>query len=139
MPRQRKPEGARNEDFGGSLHAWLFRCCRNFIKQAPLRSGRFLRRRALRFYEDQPERGPGPALGDYLGLPINAARPQACGHLVGLAEHSARMTVPTASGRLYLARPFHLTITKEIDSVSPRNHCFSRGMGAVSGPPRLPR
>ena len=28
---------------------------------------------APRFYEDQPERGPGPELGDYLGLPINAA------------------------------------------------------------------
>src|SRR4051812_40316583 len=24
-----------------------------------------------RFYEDQPERGPGPSVGDYLGLPIN--------------------------------------------------------------------
>ena len=24
-------------------------------------------------HEDQPERGPGPELGDYLGLPINAA------------------------------------------------------------------
>ena len=28
---------------------------------------------APRFYEDQPERVPGPELGDYLGLPINAA------------------------------------------------------------------
>src|SRR6476619_5513985 len=28
---------------------------------------------APRFYEDQMERGPGPELGDYLGLPINAA------------------------------------------------------------------
>ena len=26
-----------------------------------------------RQHEDQPERGPGPELGDYLGLPINAA------------------------------------------------------------------
>ena len=26
---------------------------------------------APRFHEDQPERVPGPALGDYLGLPIN--------------------------------------------------------------------
>ena len=26
-----------------------------------------------RFYEDAKERGPGPELGDYLGLPINAA------------------------------------------------------------------
>jgi hypothetical protein len=28
---------------------------------------------APRFYEDQPERVPGPELGDYLGLPINDA------------------------------------------------------------------
>ena len=28
---------------------------------------------APRFHEDQPERVPGPALGDYLGLPINDA------------------------------------------------------------------
>ena len=25
------------------------------------------------FHEDQPERLPGPDLGDYLGLPVNAA------------------------------------------------------------------
>src|SRR6188508_1863055 len=24
-----------------------------------------------RFYEDQPERGPGPSVGDYLGIPLN--------------------------------------------------------------------
>src|SRR5258708_11925116 len=28
---------------------------------------------APRFYEDQPERVPGPELGDYLGIPINEA------------------------------------------------------------------
>jgi cyclase len=28
------------------------------------------------FHEDQPERGPGPDVGDYLGLPINAAARQ---------------------------------------------------------------
>ena len=28
---------------------------------------------APRFHEDQPERVPGPQLGDYLGLPINDA------------------------------------------------------------------
>src|SRR5438445_6473841 len=28
---------------------------------------------APRFHEDQPERVPGPALGDYLGLPVNDA------------------------------------------------------------------
>ena len=30
------------------------------------------------YHEDAPERGPGPAIGDYLGLPINdAARSRA--------------------------------------------------------------
>src|SRR5260370_13461833 len=28
---------------------------------------------APRFHEDQPERRPGPEIGDYLGLPINDA------------------------------------------------------------------
>ena len=28
---------------------------------------------APRFWEDQPERVPGPELGNYLGIPINAA------------------------------------------------------------------
>jgi hypothetical protein len=28
------------------------------------------------YHEDQPERGPGPALGDYTGLPLNAAARQ---------------------------------------------------------------
>ena len=28
---------------------------------------------APRFHEDQPERIPGPEIGDYLGLPINDA------------------------------------------------------------------
>ena len=28
---------------------------------------------APRFHEDQPERIPGPEIGDYLGLPINEA------------------------------------------------------------------
>src|ERR1700680_1859146 len=31
---------------------------------------------APRFYEDQLERGPGPELGDYLGIPINDANRQ---------------------------------------------------------------
>src|ERR1700684_4109332 len=29
-----------------------------------------------RFHEDQPERIPGPEIGDYLGIPINAAARQ---------------------------------------------------------------
>ena len=124
--------------FGGSLHACLFRCCRDFIKHAPLRSDRFLRRMA-RFYEGQPERGPGPELGDYLGLPINAAvRLRAdtrSASLITLPEWQCRPHPATISGR----GPSNLTITKEIDPVSPRDHRLSHGMSAIQGPPRLPR
>jgi hypothetical protein len=46
------------------------------------------------FYEDQPERGPGPELGDYLGLPISDAdrlRAQAWeGSLLELQEWQCR-------------------------------------------------
>ena len=66
---------------------------------------------APRFWEDQPERVPGPELGDYLGLPINdAARLRA--DTVGRVDpDAARMAVPAAFRRLHLARavePAHL-------------------------------
>ena len=59
---------------------------------------------APRFWEDQPERVPGPDLGDYLGIPINdAARLRA--EVVGrLHPDAARVAVPAALGRLHLAR-----------------------------------
>ena len=42
-----------------------------------------------RYHEDQPERRPGPEIGDYLGLPItNAAR------LRGEAWDASLLTVP---------------------------------------------
>jgi hypothetical protein len=92
-----------------------------------------------RFYEDQPERGPGPELGDYLGLPINAAvRLRAdtrSASLITLPEWQCRPHPATISGR----GPSNLTITKEIDPVSPRDHRLSHGMSAIQGPPRLPR
>jgi hypothetical protein len=31
---------------------------------------------AVRVHEDQPERGPGPSIGEYSGLPLNAAARQ---------------------------------------------------------------
>jgi hypothetical protein len=44
---------------------------------------------AALFHEDQPERGPGPELGEFGGLPVNdAARHYAD------AWNSARLTVP---------------------------------------------
>src|SRR5207244_4862214 len=49
-----------------------------------------------RFYEDEPERVPGPELGDYLGLPINdAARSEE--RRVGKAERAHRTAKEWAS------------------------------------------
>ena len=44
---------------------------------------------APRFYEDQMERVPGPELGDYLGLPINAA-----GRMRADTWNASMMTLP---------------------------------------------
>jgi len=53
---------------------------------------------ASMFHEDQPERAPGPELGDYLGLPINdAARHYAD------AWSGARLTLPEHQCRAHVA------------------------------------
>src|SRR6185436_4835338 len=41
------------------------------------------------FHEDQPERIPGPALGDYLGLPINESA-----RAFAEAWDASRLTIP---------------------------------------------
>jgi hypothetical protein len=73
---------------------------------------------APRFYEDQPERVPGPELGDYLGLPINAAARMRAdtwdASLLTLPEWQCR-----PHGADYIWRgPSDLTISKEIDPVT---------------------
>ena len=49
---------------------------------------------AVRVHEDQPQRAPGPELGDYTGLPINAAVRQKASHwdasILSLPEHMAK-------------------------------------------------
>jgi hypothetical protein len=73
---------------------------------------------APRFWEDQPERVPGPELGDYLGIPINdAARARAA------AWEASIQTLPEWQCRPHSADyiwrgPSNLKITKEIDPVS---------------------
>jgi hypothetical protein len=73
---------------------------------------------APRFYEDQPERVPGPELGDYLGLPINAAdRMRAdtwSASLLTLPEWQCR---PHSADYIWRG-PSNLTVSKEIDPVS---------------------
>lgn len=69
-------------------------------------------------HEDQPERGPGPELGDYLGLPINdAARLRAdswSASRMTLPEHQCRVHVVT-----YIYRgPLHLRIWEEKDPLT---------------------
>jgi hypothetical protein len=77
-----------------------------------------------RFYEDQPERAPGPELADYLGLPINdAARLRADswqGSFLTLPEWECR-----PHGADYIWRgPSNLTISKEEDPLSREIRTF---------------
>jgi hypothetical protein len=70
---------------------------------------------APRFHEDQPERIPGPEIGDYLGLPINdSARLRADtwdASLLTLPEHQCK---PHPSDYAWRG-PANLRIWKEID------------------------
>jgi hypothetical protein len=73
---------------------------------------------APRFHEDQPERIPGPDIGDYLGLPINtAARLHADSwdaSLLTLPEHQCKPHPADYSPR----GPANLRFWKEIDTAS---------------------
>src|SRR5438132_14192889 len=70
------------------------------------------------FHEDQPERLPGPDIGDYLGLPINdAARMKADSwdaSLLTLPEHQCKPH-PSDYG---MRGPANLRIWKEVDTAT---------------------
>ena len=73
---------------------------------------------APRIYEDQLERIPGPELGDYLGIPINAAD-----RMRGDTWSASLMTLPEWQCRPHSADyiwrgPSNLRIWKEVDPVS---------------------
>lgn len=73
---------------------------------------------APRMWEDQPERVPGPELGDYLGLPINEAA-----RLRAAAWDASIQTLPEWQCRPHSADyiwrgPSNLRISKEVDPVS---------------------
>jgi hypothetical protein len=73
---------------------------------------------APRFHEDQPERVPGPELGDYLGIPISDAA-----RLRGESWDAAIMTLPEWQCRPHSADyiwrgPSPLRIWKEVDPIS---------------------
>ena len=70
---------------------------------------------APRFHEDQPERIPGPEIGDYLGLPINAAdRLKADTWDASLLELPEHQCMPHPSDYAWRG-PANLRIWKEID------------------------
>jgi hypothetical protein len=75
---------------------------------------------APRFHEDQPERIPGPDIGDYLGLPINdAARMRGDtwdASLLTLPEHQCKPHPADYGPR----GPANLRIWKEVDTASQK-------------------
>ena len=79
---------------------------------------------APRFHEDQPERIPGPDIGDYLGLPINdAARLRGDSwdaSLLTLPEHQCKPHPADYSPR----GPANLRIWKEVDKESQQIVAF---------------
>src|SRR5215471_15651390 len=92
---------------------------------------------APRFHEDQPERVPGPPLGDYLGLPINdAARRRQLGCV---NDDLARMAVPSALGRLHLARTVAADDKKRREPADARDRGVPRGMAALDRQSGVPR
>jgi hypothetical protein len=79
---------------------------------------------APRFWEDQPERVPGPELGDFLGIPINDAA-----RLRAEAWEASIQTLPEWQCRPHSADyiwrgPSQLRISKEVDPVSRETVAF---------------
>jgi hypothetical protein len=70
------------------------------------------------FHEDQPERAPGPELGDYLGLPVNEA-----GRQYADSWDASRLTLPEHQCRShavpYINRgPIRMRISEEKDPLT---------------------
>ena len=79
---------------------------------------------APRLWEDQPERVPGPELGDYLGIPINEAA-----RLRAESWDASIQTLPEWQCRPHSADyiwrgPSNLRISKEVDPVSRETTAF---------------
>src|ERR1051326_6013937 len=79
---------------------------------------------APRFYEDAPERVPGPELGDYLGLPINdAARMRADAWSASIQSTPEWQCRPHSADYIWRG-PSQLRITKEVDPVTRQITAF---------------
>ena len=79
---------------------------------------------APRLWEDQPERVPGPELGDYLGIPINEAA-----RLRAESWDASIQTLPEWQCRPHSADyiwrgPSNLRISKEVDPISRETTAF---------------
>jgi hypothetical protein len=73
---------------------------------------------APRMWEDQPERVPGPELGDYLGLPINeAARLRAASWDASIQTLPEWQCRPHSADYIWRG-PSNLRISKEVDPIS---------------------
>src|SRR5438132_7044057 len=73
---------------------------------------------APRFHEDQPERIPGPALGDYLGLPINdALRLRADNWDADIQSMPERQCIPHPAPYSFRG-PANLRVSKAADAVT---------------------
>ena len=83
-----------------------------------------------RFHEDEPERIPGPEIGDYLGLPINAAD-----RLRGESWDAALLELPENQCRVHAADyawrgPGGLRIWEEVDRKSQQVIAYHTHIGA---------
>ena len=79
---------------------------------------------APRFHEDQPERVPGPELGDYLGLPINEAS-----RMRAYSWNASLLTLPEWQCRPHSADyiwrgPSPVRISKEVNPVTRQVTAF---------------
>lgn len=79
---------------------------------------------APRFWEDQPERVPGPELGDYLGIPISdAARMRADTWDASIQTQPEWQCRPHSADYIWRG-PSNLRISKEVDPVSRETTAF---------------
>src|ERR1700730_7907062 len=77
-----------------------------------------------RFHEDEPERIPGPEIGDYLGLPINDAA-----RLRGDSWDASLLTLPEHQCKPHPADygprgPANMRISKEVDTATQQVIAF---------------
>jgi len=79
---------------------------------------------APRFHEDQPERVPGPELGDYLGIPINdEARMRGDTWQASIQALDEWQCRPHSADYIWRG-PSQLRITKEVDPVTRQITAF---------------